>query len=239
MSSSSYFYQQHFKGLHSHNDQEQTNPLTDALALGYPSIEIDVFLVAGEVLVGHTLADTVPGVTLTSVYLAPIAALPTNQHPLQLKIDLKNNPSDALFTAVVAAIAAIPAFDDGHVRMVMTGHPPAAPTAHPAHVRFDRQRSAAALNDPECVLINVFFNSFSSWDGSEPVPQEAKEYLTIWANDAHNAGKELLVAFCPSTPASWQLQYDTGCDWISPGGSHPPGADDIAGLAAWLASIGL
>ena len=237
MSSSEYFYQNHFRGLHSHNDQLQTNPLTDALALDYGSVEIDVHLVAGAVLVGHTLGDTAPGVTLSSVYLAPIAALPTNEHPAQLKIDLKTNPSDDLFTAVVAAIASFPAFDDGHVRMVITGHPPAAPTAHPAHVRFDRQRSAAALADPECVLINVFFTSFSSWDGTAPVPAEVKELFTTWANEAHAAGKELLVSFAPATAASWQVQYDAGCDWISPGGNHPPGADDIAGLAAWFDAL--
>lgn len=237
MSSSDYFHQRHLRGLHSHNDQEQTNPLTDALAVGCASIEMDVFLVSGAVLVGHTLGDTVPGVTLTSVYLAPIAALPVNQHPAQLKIDLKNNPSDDLFTAVVAAIAAHPEFDDGHLMFVITGHPPVTPTAHPAHVRFDRQRSAAALTDSECVLINVFFTDYSAWDGVAPVPQDVKELLTTWANDAHNAGKQLLVSFCPSTPASWQIQFDAGCDWISPGGSHPPGADDIAGLAAWFAAL--
>ena len=79
MSSSDYFYQQHFKGMHSHNDQEQANNLTDALSLGFESIEVDVHLISGELRVTHSAPGSA-GVTLQTEYLAPLAALPANQH---------------------------------------------------------------------------------------------------------------------------------------------------------------
>ena len=236
MSSSDYFYQQHFKGLHSHNDQEQTNNLTDALGLGFTSIEVDTHLVSGEIRVTHTAPGTL-GVTLQTEYLSPIAALPVNQHPTHLVVDLKTDPSDDLFTAVVAAVASFSTFDDGHMTIVCTGVPPVSPTAHPSHVQFGRPRTLANLSDSEVAVIEVDFSDFSSWDGTSPAPLEVREGLLIRANDAHRVGKQLRIYFMPSTTLSWQIQYDMGCDWIQPGGTHPPGADDITSLAAWLSSI--
>ena len=57
---------------HAHNDYEHTRPLHDALDHGFTSVEADVWLVDGELRVGHDLADTRPGRTLESLYLAPL-----------------------------------------------------------------------------------------------------------------------------------------------------------------------
>src|SRR5689334_17418060 len=45
---------------HSHNDYRQKHPLTDALRLGYLSIEADVFLVDGDLLVAHEREECRP-----------------------------------------------------------------------------------------------------------------------------------------------------------------------------------
>ncbi|MDB5261871.1 MAG: hypothetical protein JWQ14_1152 [Adhaeribacter sp.] len=57
---------------HSHNDYWRSRPLLDALQLGFKSVEADVFLVDGALLVGHSKDELSPAVTLESLYLKPV-----------------------------------------------------------------------------------------------------------------------------------------------------------------------
>lgn len=58
---------------HAHNDYEHSRPLHDALARGFCSVEADIWLVNGELLIGHDRRDLQPGRTLESLYLQPLA----------------------------------------------------------------------------------------------------------------------------------------------------------------------
>ena len=42
---------------HSHNDYERANPLEDALANGFTSIEADVLYIYGRLFIGHNMPD--------------------------------------------------------------------------------------------------------------------------------------------------------------------------------------
>lgn len=57
---------------HAHNDYEHSRPLFDALSHGFTSVEADVWLVDGELLVAHELQQVQPGRTLKSLYLKPL-----------------------------------------------------------------------------------------------------------------------------------------------------------------------
>src|SRR5437588_10997540 len=57
---------------HAHNDYEHTRPLFDALDRGFCSIEADVHLVNGKLLVAHDLKDAKPERTLEALYLEPL-----------------------------------------------------------------------------------------------------------------------------------------------------------------------
>jgi hypothetical protein len=54
---------------HSHNDYEHARPLLDALDHGFGSVEADVWLVNGALLVAHDLKDAKPEHTLQKLYL--------------------------------------------------------------------------------------------------------------------------------------------------------------------------
>jgi hypothetical protein len=54
---------------HAHNDYEHARPLFDALSHGFTSVEADVWLVKGQLLIAHELADVERGRTLRSLYL--------------------------------------------------------------------------------------------------------------------------------------------------------------------------
>ncbi len=59
---------------HSHNDYEQTNPLSDALANGFTSVEADVLFIYGRLYVGHNMPNKKRHnlKTLTKQYLKPL-----------------------------------------------------------------------------------------------------------------------------------------------------------------------
>jgi hypothetical protein len=57
---------------HAHNDYEHKRPLFDALDQGFCSVEADVFLVNGELLVAHNRGDVKPERTLQALYLDPL-----------------------------------------------------------------------------------------------------------------------------------------------------------------------
>ena len=57
---------------HSHNDYHHKRPLFDALSCGFRSVEADVFLVDGELLVGHSKDELSAGRTLELLYLEPL-----------------------------------------------------------------------------------------------------------------------------------------------------------------------
>ncbi|MGO4759075.1 hypothetical protein AB4212_62455, partial [Streptomyces sp. 2MCAF27] len=83
---------------HAHNDYEHPHPLTDALSHGFGSVEADIWLVDGQLLVAHDAEDLDPTRTLESLYLDPLARR-VKQHggrvyrghdlTLQLLIDIK------------------------------------------------------------------------------------------------------------------------------------------------------
>lgn len=59
---------------HSHNDYERLNPLKDALANGFTSVEADVLYIYGKLYVGHNMPKKKrhPLQTLTKQYLKPL-----------------------------------------------------------------------------------------------------------------------------------------------------------------------
>src|SRR5688572_24752148 len=57
---------------HSHNDYFRKRPLLDALDHGICSVEADIYLVDGALLLGHDLKDVKPERTLQALYLDPL-----------------------------------------------------------------------------------------------------------------------------------------------------------------------
>jgi Glycerophosphoryl diester phosphodiesterase family len=86
-------------GAHAHNDYVHVHPLFDALTNGFCSVEADIFLTNGQLLVAHTLEETQPGRTLQSLYLDPLRArvrqngghVYTNGPEFTLLIELKQD----------------------------------------------------------------------------------------------------------------------------------------------------
>src|SRR5437660_12585606 len=60
---------------HAHNDYEHKRPLFDALEHGFCSVEADIYLVDGQLLVAHNRSQVKPERTLQALYLDPLREL--------------------------------------------------------------------------------------------------------------------------------------------------------------------
>src|SRR6266853_2196268 len=58
--------------VHAHNDYEHRRPLFDALDHGFCSVEADIYLVDGKLLVAHERSQVRPERTLQTLYLDPL-----------------------------------------------------------------------------------------------------------------------------------------------------------------------
>src|ERR1041384_3907286 len=84
---------------HAHNDYEHTRPLLDALDRGFGSVEADIYLVNGALLVAHERDSVRADRTLEALYLAPLRAwtaahggrVYADRPPLTLLIDVKSH----------------------------------------------------------------------------------------------------------------------------------------------------
>ena len=90
---------QYLPNAHAHNDYEHERPLYEALEHGFASIEVDIFLIEGELYVAHDRPNKLdPQRTLRTLYLDPLRKRITEnlgqvyagvQDPLLLMIDFK------------------------------------------------------------------------------------------------------------------------------------------------------
>ena len=125
---------------HSHNDYTRDHPLYDALAHDFDSVEADIHLKNGQLLVCHDSGDCHSDKSLESMYLAPLYKIfqrgkgwvRPNQTPLTLLIEFKDD-GEQTYRAVLPllrkyqdmlTVASKGKVRRGAVPVVITGHVP-------------------------------------------------------------------------------------------------------------------
>ena len=227
---------------HSHNDYWRPHPLFDALALGFKSVEADVFLVDTTLLVGHEPAALRPGRTLERLYLTPLRQLGTGRSArlaeLWLFVDFKTaGPATyAQLRRVLARYATLLTTPQhpqpGGVRVILTGgYPRADVLADSARLVFldgqlpaDLQpRLAAALP-----TLNADWQAHFRWNGTGPFPAAEAARLRQWDALATRTGQRLRFWNLPAaTPAQRRTMWRVLLTYPS----LLVGADELAELA--------
>lgn len=89
---------------HSHNDYERRVPLYDALEAGCISVEADVWLRDGDLLVGHTQKSLTATRTLQSLYLDPLLSILARQNAPENTSESSSGQTAFPFAANVSSI---------------------------------------------------------------------------------------------------------------------------------------
>jgi hypothetical protein len=237
---------QALRGAHAHNDYYHKRPLFDALERGFVSIEADVFLVDGELLVGHYAHELRPERSLEKLYLAPLrkhiesngGRVFVGDEQLTLLVDFKTDGP-----AAYAALAKLlEKYDDvfstrldgklqpGAVQVIVTGNRPIETIAadESRRVAVDGRLADFQGETPQELypLVSESWTSHFKWRGVGPIPSRERDRLRQIAEQVHNKGSLLRFWATPDKPAVWSELQAAGVDVI--------GADDLDALRKFL-----
>jgi hypothetical protein len=211
------------KNAHAHNDYEHTRPLFDALDQGFNSVEADIFLVKGKLLVGHTALDLKPERTLESLYLDPLrerikangGRLYRDGPPAWLLIDVKTdaNPTYAALHEVLAKYADIlTTIDDGKVELkaitvVVSGNMAKQAMAKQSrrYAGYDGRAADVDSDVPAHLMpwVSDNWTKLFKWTGKGPMSDEERSKLRDFVTTAHKHGRQVRFWATPEQPAFW------------------------------------
>jgi alkaline phosphatase len=213
---------------HSHNDYEQPFPFYTAYRYQFESIEADIFLENGQLLVAHTDKELEPERTLDKLYLHPVDSIFKKNNGLiymgqnkrlQLLIDCKTEPYSTL-NALIDLLKKYPDITSStNIKLVITGERPAAEdySKYPSYIFFDgrpdEHYSKAALQ--KVALISVGFSQYSQWNGYSILAPQEQEKLQQLIAEAGKLNKPFRFWGCPDTVVAWELFMKMGIAFIN------------------------
>lgn len=232
---------------HAHNDYEHARPLAEALERGFGSVEADVWLVGGALLVAHDLKDAKPGRTLAALYLDPLldrvrkngGVVHRGGAPLVLLIDVKSE-AGATYALLAKELAGraemLTTFRAGRVEwgavtVIVSGNRAQAQMAAQAerHAFVDGRGGDLEANPPAALVpwVSENWQKLTPWRWQGAMPAEVRATLGAWVERAHAQGRQVRFWNTPDRPEVWGALLDAGVDWI--------GTDDLAGLQRFFA----
>ncbi|MEV4504096.1 phosphatidylinositol-specific phospholipase C/glycerophosphodiester phosphodiesterase family protein [Streptomyces klenkii] len=242
---------------HAHNDYEHPHPLADALGHGFGSVEADIWLVGGELLVAHDASGLDPARTLEALYLDPLQRRVRAGHgrvyrgydlSLKLLVDIKTDGAatyrelsrrlrryGTLFTSCA----------DGRIRRgavtaVISGDRGARGPMEQERLRhafYDGRLADLGAGAPASFvsLVSDNWNGVFGWQGTGPMPAPEKARLRRIVSTAHAEGRTVRFWATPDQPgpareAVWRELLSAGVDFLN--------TDDLAGLETFLRRAG-
>jgi Glycerophosphoryl diester phosphodiesterase family len=220
---------------HAHNDYRHVRPLLDALDHGFCSVEADIHLVDGALLVAHDRDKVRPGRTLQKLYLDPLrkrarkkgGRIYRDGPPFILLIDVK---SDAAATwaalrdvledyADILTVFECDRRETKAVTVVISGARDSKTMAAEARrlAGVDGRLSDLDSDVPAhfMPMISDNWRNHFTWNGQGPMPDTEREKLRGIVERAHGKGQVVRFWATPERPALWQELYSAGVDLIN------------------------
>ncbi len=231
---------------HAHNDYEHKQPLHDALQQGFCSVEADIYLVGGQLLVAHDLKDIQAARTLAALYLDPlrqrVQAHGGRVYPggpvLTLLVDVKSE-AVTTYAALDRVLQGYPeiltSYRDGKVEpravsVLISGNRARTGLAAQQlrYAAIDGRPEDLETNPSPALVpwISVNWASLFQWRWTGEMPAEVRNNLQQLTARVHAQGRQLRFWNTPDRPEVWRGLQAAGVDLI--------GTDDLAGLAKFL-----
>jgi hypothetical protein len=233
---------------HAHNDYLHARPLLDALDHGFASVEADIFLVDGRLLVAHTERELKDDRTLEALYLDPLhqrvranggSVFPGGGR-FTLLVDIKT-AGPATYAALEKVLDKYPdmvsVVRDGKmeskaVDVVISGNRPREVMADQSvrYAGYDGRWSDLDSELPVHLMPIVSDNwgLHFRWNGKGPIGDKDRQNLDDAVARAHAHGRRLRLWAAPDTVDAWRVLAVAGVDLIN--------TDNLAGLETFLRS---
>lgn len=232
---------------HAHNDYEHARPLFDALDQGFGSVEADVHLVDGRLLVAHDRKAVDPARTLESLYLDPLRARVVQNGgrvyrggpTIILLIDVKSeaDPTYAALDAVLKNYAEMltvfrkDRVSVGAITVIISGNRARAAMVAQAvrYAAMDGRIGDLAevpTKDGLIPLVSDNWEKVFGWKWTGPIAEVDVAKLAVRVKQAHAQQRMIRFWNTPDTPEAWKVLRDAGVDLIN--------TDHLAGLRGFL-----
>lgn len=233
---------------HAHNDYVHDRPLLDALDRGIGSVEVDVHLVDGQLLVAHDLEDVDPEKTIGSLYLDPLqqwikergGQVYDTPGSLILLVDIKSE-AEASYLVLKEVLRTYAGMltryegnrtEEGAVTVIVSGNRPRALmlSENERWAAYDGRLEDLGQPDPLPVsfmpLVSSNWNQVAHWYGHGALADSSRKALQKWVSQAHAEGRKLRFWATSDNPEVWQVLYDAGVDLLN--------ADDLDAVRHFL-----
>lgn len=221
---------------HAHNDYEHPRPLLDALEHGFCSVEADIFLRDGQLLVGHNAKDLKVDRTLESLYLKPlktrISSMNGNVYSVPqrffLFIDIKTDAVatySVLHQLLMKYAVILTEVKDGivtqrAVTVVLSGNRPsldALGTQSPRFAAYDGRLSDLDSTVPKHLMPIISDNWASKigWGGSVEMTAATRDKLKQIVSKSHQQGRLVRFWATPEKESVWKVLLENDVDLIN------------------------
>jgi len=235
-----------FLPAHAHNDYEHARPLFDSLDHGFCSVEADIHLVNGQLLVAHDRSQVKTNSTLQSLYLDPLRArirknggrVYPDGPECTLLIDFKSDWRSmypVLRKVLEQYSDILSEFRDGAkqtnaIMVIITGNRAKEMFADESvrYAAYDGALADLDSSEPPMLIpwISSNWTQTFHWVGSGSFPESEKNKLKEIMRKAHDKGRRVRFWGTPDAPAFWRELLANDVDLIN--------ADDLAGLEKFL-----
>ncbi|MDR2414388.1 MAG: alkaline phosphatase [Odoribacteraceae bacterium] len=225
------------ENVHAHNDYNNPLPFYTAYGRRVASIEVDVFLVDGELLVAHVPAELDRERTLERLYIRPLVekierhggSPYTGNGRLQLLVDIKSECEPAMRALERLLIPLRHCFDPAvnprAARVVITGNAPAPAHFDDYDALFLFDGNPRAVYTPaqarRVAMYSLPLARFSSWNGLGRIPEPELRAIKALVDSLHREGKKVRFWGNADTKTLWQAFIKIGVDYIN---TDRPGA---------------
>ncbi|MHA3775147.1 hypothetical protein ACXR0O_26795 [Verrucomicrobiota bacterium sgz303538] len=214
---------------HSHNDYLQKRPLLDAIDSRISSVEADIWLENGKILVAHERGKWRG--EFEELYLKPLDqlrhqnALPVREDKMfMLWLDIKDDTAELrehlqkLLASYTWTHTGDPNRD--RIEIVLTGNKDskeAFVTEHPSE--FVTRDSNSFLDgdpssSPSWSWYALNWKKIATWNGIGDMPKDEREHLHSLVSKIHAKGRKLRLWNHPATLAFWQEACSAGVDLL-------------------------
>lgn len=216
------------ENAHAHNDYEHARPLLDALTYGFISVEADVHLVDGALLVSHGRPKK-DARSLKQLYLAPLDSLLAIQEAVYpgfsgtfyLMIDCKTE-AESTFRTIQKELEIYHRLrcTTSHcpVKIFISGNRAVNAIINESHgIGLDGRPDdlGKGISSVQMPVVSDNYSKWSNWNGKSEPHEKDLDRIRELAQRVHAEGKKLRLWAITDNERTWSALVDAGVDFIN------------------------